>query len=114
MSIRRLGCTQCNRIHHELPDMLVPYKRHVRESIEAVVNGEEHLTVTADESTLRRWRNWFSVMADYFQGCLKSITIFDMVKNLWKMNPVFPSPSSIGYGSMWGMPQDGWQELSDR
>ncbi|WP_445349419.1 DUF6431 domain-containing protein [Desulforudis sp. DRI-14] len=25
--IRRLGCVACHRIHHELPDMLVPYKR---------------------------------------------------------------------------------------
>ncbi|MGI6467766.1 MAG: DUF6431 domain-containing protein [Syntrophomonadaceae bacterium] len=30
LSIRRLRCVECKRIHHELPDMLVPYKRHVR------------------------------------------------------------------------------------
>lgn len=75
MIIRRLVCTECNRIHHELPDMIVPYKRHVRESIETVVGGNDGLCVTADESTLRRWRTWFSMMAAYFQGCLQSISI---------------------------------------
>ncbi|MEN6326096.1 MAG: DUF6431 domain-containing protein [Syntrophomonas sp.] len=73
--IRRLGCEQCNRIHHELPDILVPFKQHVRESIEAVLSGEADLSVTADESTLGRWRTWFLLMGDYFQGCLESISI---------------------------------------
>ncbi len=73
--IRRLGCTQCERIHHELPDMLVPYKRHVSESIEAVVSEDLNLSVSADECTLGRWKSWFNDMFDYFQGCLKSIAI---------------------------------------
>lgn len=73
--IRRLGCLECNRIHHELPDMLVPYKRHVRESIEAVVSDDPDLSVTADESTLNRWQTWFNEIADYLHGCLKSIAI---------------------------------------
>ena len=73
--IRRLGCIQCNRVHHELPDILVPYKRHVRESIEAVVSGDSALSVSADECTLGRWKSWFNDMCDYFQGCLKSIAI---------------------------------------
>lgn len=75
MIIRRLGCIECNRVHHELPDMLVPYKRHVRESIEAVVSGDQDLSINADESTLKGWRAWFSEMADYLHGCLKSMAI---------------------------------------
>ncbi len=73
--IRRLRCKNCKQIHHELPDLLVPYKRHIRESIETVINADSVLSVTADESTLRRWRNWFKEMADHFQGCLASIMI---------------------------------------
>lgn len=73
--IRRLRCTQCKRIHHELPDRLIPYKRHVRKSIEAVIIEDTNLSVSADESTLRRWKSWFNDMSDYFQGCLKSIAI---------------------------------------
>lgn len=73
--IRRMRCVECSRIHHELPDILVPYKRHVGESIEAVVTGDAELSVPADEATLRRWRHWFNDLADYFQGCLESIKI---------------------------------------
>jgi hypothetical protein len=73
--IRRLGCKQCRKIHHELPDILVPYKRHVRESIEAIVNQDPAASVSADQSTLGRWKRWFDDMSDYFQGCLKSIAI---------------------------------------
>ena len=73
--IRRLRCQQCNRIHHELPDILVPYKRYDSESIEAVVTGSSALSVAADESTLARWRSWFQSHSTYFLGCLDSIAI---------------------------------------
>jgi hypothetical protein len=71
--IRRLRCCHCNRIHHELPDFLIPYKRHCSESVEAVLTPNATLTVTADESTLWRWRRWFQEMAEYFFGCLMAI-----------------------------------------
>jgi hypothetical protein len=72
--IRRLRCQDCHKIHHELPDILVPYKRHASESIEAVVVGDGD-SVAADESTIRCWRRWFAEMASYLFGCLKSIAI---------------------------------------
>lgn len=71
--IRRMRCTACGRVHHELPDVLVPYKRHCSESIEPVVAGVEQLSVPADESTLCRWRRWFSNQSCHFLGCLISI-----------------------------------------
>lgn len=73
--IRRLRCRQCKRIHHELPDILVPYKRYGSESVEAVVTENSVLTVAADESTLGRWRNWLLKLSDYFLGCLVAIAI---------------------------------------
>jgi len=73
--IRRLNCVNCHRIHHELPDILVPYKRHRRESLEAVLSEDIKLTVPADESTIIRWRSWFQAMFNYFLGCLVSIAI---------------------------------------
>ena len=73
--IRRLRCQKCNRIHHELPDILVPYKRYDSESIEAVVTESSSLHVAADESTLARWRSWFQFHSSYFLGCLDSIAI---------------------------------------
>ena len=73
--IRRLRCLHCGQIHHELPDILVPYKRYSRDSIKAALSGNRHLTVPADESTIRRWRSWFQEMFNYFLGCLLSIAI---------------------------------------
>jgi len=73
--VRRLKCADCDRCHNELPDILIPYKRYDRESIESVVSNESDLPVCADESTLYRWRTWFKQMADHFQGCLASIMI---------------------------------------
>jgi len=71
--IRRLYCRNCGRLHHELPDILVPYKRYGSASIEAAVTGDTALTVTADESTIYRWRSWFNEQALHFLGCLTSI-----------------------------------------
>lgn len=74
--IRRLRCSQCRRIHHELPDCIVPYKRYESACIEQVVTETEELsTVPADESTLRRWRSWFQAQSTYLLGCLTSIAI---------------------------------------
>ncbi len=73
--IRRLKCQHCTRIHHELPDILVPYKRYNSECIETVISRDEPNTVPADESTLLRWRKWFSDISFHFLGCLQSISI---------------------------------------
>lgn len=71
--IRRLRCLDCKKIHHELPDIVVPYKRHASESIETAINGDKKLSAAADESTINRWRNWFTERAGYLLGCLTSI-----------------------------------------
>jgi len=68
-----LKCSTCKRIHHELPDILVPYKRYNRESIETVITGGEVLDVAADDSTINRWKRWFAIMSYNFLGCLISI-----------------------------------------
>lgn len=73
--IRRLRCLQCLRIHHELPDCIVPYKRYESECIEQVVSMSEAPSVAADDSTLQRWRRWFQEQAAYLLGCLSSIAI---------------------------------------
>ncbi|NLA27795.1 MAG: hypothetical protein GX878_10425 [Firmicutes bacterium] len=73
LMIRRLGCKSCKKVHHELPDILVPYKRYCSQSIEAVITGEKGLSIVADESTINRWKQWFRSLADYFLWCLISI-----------------------------------------
>lgn len=73
--IRRLKCEQCRRIHHELPDILVPYKRYASECIESVISEDKVITVAADESTIRRWKAWFKGVAPYWAGCLNSLSV---------------------------------------
>ena len=75
LNIRRLRCDQCGRIHHELPDFLVPYKRYESECIEAVLTNPSNHDVPADESTLFRWVDWFNSFIDYWIGCLISIML---------------------------------------
>lgn len=73
--IRRLRCCHCDRVHHELPDILVPYKRYASEAIEPVVANDPALSVAVDESTITRWRQWFGECAGHFAGCLESIRV---------------------------------------
>lgn len=73
--IRRLQCERCGKIHHELPDLLVPYKRYDAASIESVVAELPQSDSAAEESTLARWRSWFAVWAVYAAGCLQAIAL---------------------------------------
>lgn len=73
--IGRLRCLQCGEIHHELPDLMIPYKRYAANVIEETIFQTAHLTVAADESTIYRWRKWFSTLIDYWLFILQSLLI---------------------------------------
>jgi hypothetical protein len=88
--IRRLRCQVCKKIHHELPDLIVPYKRYDVESLEGVLSKPERTDVAADESTIARWKRWFHHWSPYAAGCLQSIsTQYDL--------PVRQSSESTGF-----------------
>lgn len=72
LMIRRLMCSGCDRTHHELPDCVVPYKRHCAETIEAIINGKPEKT-PCEERTIRRILTWWSVMLPYLLNILKSL-----------------------------------------
>jgi hypothetical protein len=74
VSIRRLRCKGCGKIHHELPDFLVPYKRHCAETVEKIVEGNIG-DVCCEGSTIKRIGRWFEARAGYFFGCLESIAL---------------------------------------
>jgi hypothetical protein len=104
--IRRLRCSPCNKIHHELPDLLVPFKRHESKSIEAAVSEDATLSVAADESTIKRWKQWFSSMAHYFAGALFSIAIRYGIKYVEETSELPQSPlqriwQHVGDASRW-------------
>ena len=71
--IRRLKCKACKQIHHELPDVVFPYKRHEVKSIEAVLEDAPLLSIPADGATIRRWKIWFDVLASHLVGVLASV-----------------------------------------
>ena len=82
--IRRLRCRLCRKIHHELPDIVVPYKRHSVETIEKVIDGDR--SVCCEESTIRRIRAWWIAMRVYFNGVMAALSA--------RYGTVFPQTAS--------------------
>ena len=76
-SIRVMRCcteTCPSKYHRELPDAIVPYKRYCSEAIEEAIDpGSSGITVAADESTIRRWREWFQHSATQLMMALLSV-----------------------------------------
>ena len=68
--IRRLRCNdgKCNKIHHELPSILVPYKRHCSITIESIVTDSGIDSIPAEMSAIRRIKSWFRERLDYIYG----------------------------------------------
>lgn len=74
--IRRIRSCQCRKIHHELPDCIVPFKLYESECLEHVVSqSEASSTVAADDATLRRWKDWFQEQSTNLVGALRSVVI---------------------------------------
>ena len=69
--IRRLRCEKCDKIHHELPDCIVPYKRYSASAIEAIT------TVSAkkicSDNAARRIRGWWEAVKPYFLAILLTL-----------------------------------------
>jgi hypothetical protein len=72
LKIRRLKCEKCRRIHHELPDLVVPYKRHGAETIEKIIEGETE-SVPCSDDVILRIRRWWGKVSIYFKAVLRSI-----------------------------------------
>lgn len=78
-SIRVLKC--CNeacprKYHRELPDIIIPYKRHDAATIEEAIEKEEKdMAVEADFSTVSRWKSWFAKEQTYIMMSLVGVAI---------------------------------------
>ncbi len=77
LRIRRLQCKSCLKIHHELPDLLIPYKLHAAAIIEAALEETETVLVTqavpVETSTHRRWKVWFDGITCHLLGALHTM-----------------------------------------
>jgi len=87
--IRRLRCRKCQVIHHELPDICVPYKRHCLETIEKVIAGNNE-DVCCEESTLRRIRLWWSACRVYLENIIASLQ-----RKYGALLPACPTPGEL-------------------
>jgi hypothetical protein len=70
--IRRLRCKNCRVIHHELPDILIPYKRHCADTVENIISGNTD-DVCCEERTIHRIRAWWAACKLYFRSVLASL-----------------------------------------
>lgn len=70
--LRRLRCTQCKKLHTELPDFLLPYKRYSRKSIEDVLSGSR-TGAPDDERTRGKIRRWYRQIRSYLDGIWKRL-----------------------------------------
>ena len=53
--LRRLRCSECEKLHLEIPDFIAPYKHYSAETIRhALLEGGG--SCPADDSTIRRWK----------------------------------------------------------
>ena len=73
LKIRRLRCENCNKIHHELPDTIVPYKRHCAETIEEIITEKVSNATACYESTINRIWAWWAAMHLYIEKLLESL-----------------------------------------
>ena len=75
--LRRLQCQAngCKKIHHELPDKVVPYKRHESQTIEKILDTPNFQATDCpcEHSTANRVKSWYSRLQKYFEGTLRAL-----------------------------------------
>lgn len=76
-SLRRLRCQAkgCGKLHTELPDVLIPYKRYKRETFEAVTAFRKP-DIPMEERTHRKMRSWYR----YFRDCFDEIHSWILIR----------------------------------
>lgn len=101
--IRRLRCQNCQRISHELPDVVVPYKRYESDAVaSALVTAfpETEDDCPAEYSTISRWKLWFFLLHEYIESSVRALM------ELWHctafvMLPLYPLTNQT----------DGWLKI---
>lgn len=64
--VQRVRCKSCGKIHHVLPDIIVPYKRYDAETIEAIIeDNPEEAPCGLDEQEIHRVKKWWTEMKHY-------------------------------------------------
>jgi len=72
--IRRLRCSECGKIHHELPiGLVIPYKRHCAETIQKIIKGNTN-SVPCCFKVAGKILAWWEGVNPYFTFVLGSLT----------------------------------------
>ena len=107
--IRRMKCDSCSRIHHELPDCIVPYKQYSSAVIEALLSlkGDDikEATFPGESSSMYRIISWFSLLRLYFEGVLNSLKLqwkddLEIQKDLASLLPLVATSLPAGWLKM--------------
>ncbi|WP_367618590.1 DUF6431 domain-containing protein [Paenibacillus andongensis] len=85
--VRRLRCSKCRNIHHELPDCIVPYKRYESSCIEEVVPEPDASVVAADDATLRHRKTGSGGSAHISSCSSHPFLLFAFIRSLWRTRP---------------------------
>ena len=72
-----MKCSSCSKIHHELPDCIVPYKQYSAAVIETLLSDDDYREATfpGESSSMYRIVTWFSLLRLYFEGVLNSLKL---------------------------------------
>jgi len=77
--VQRVRCKNCGKIHHVLPDIIVPYKRYSAETVEAIIDGcAEKALRGLDEQEIYRIKTWWVKMERYILK--KSASVINKLK----------------------------------
>jgi len=71
--LRRLRCQDCGKLHTELPDFLLPYKRYCRAVFEAVLSGER-ADIPLELRTHGKFRAWYRRLQASFSSWKERMT----------------------------------------
>jgi len=71
--IRRLRCAErCGKIHHELPDIMVPYKRHSAETLEKISENDT-AELYVESNTITKIREFISRIKTLYRNALPGL-----------------------------------------
>ena len=77
--LSRKRCPRCKRLHTELPDFIVPYKRHCAATIERAAQGDVEAIYEDnpdfEPNTAKRIRFWWDTVGPYFLYVLAGLEL---------------------------------------
>lgn len=98
--IRRLRCEKCSKISHELPDIVIPYKRYEADAIAEVLDESaepEDTCCPAELSTIQKWKCWFFLLGKFLEAFIRTSMEAIDVRSVVQL-PLYPlSRQPVGW-----------------